>query len=302
MTFSSHDSSGSVLHDLGIEEVEPMVCEDTFDNRARLRGAKLFWEQLSAEDGMPSGLIRAFNPEELKTRRDSVWENRKAIMQDPTNMWSEYVSPDDYPLDYDMPWWLQQRLRGWIDQAVKGVAPEDRRQFPVRCEVIRTDGTRCWNWAPNPKEIKRCKQHRGWVQEKDLRQAQVARLKMLQAAPAMADGLEELAMSASGEAIRLKAMTEILDRAGVRGGVELDITAEVTQVDPSIQVRERLSRLADRLKPAAALEQSGADIIDAEVVSDDGDTGSGSGSGSGGARVASPQEEPQPVVVRDDQE
>jgi hypothetical protein len=77
--------------------------------------------------------------------------------------------------------------------------------------------------------------------------------------------------------VRLKASTEILDRAGVRGGVEFDARLEVTDGrQPAQVVAERLQRLADgATRVAGALASSGVvieedkDISDAEIVEGD---------------------------------
>lgn len=248
------DPYHSPLHDLGIEEIEPMTCEDNYENRRRLRAGKLMWVQLTDPDsGMPTGMVRAFTDEELTARRDSVWEGKKPIMADPANPYSEYLPPQDLPMDGDMPWWVKQHLRTWIQDEMSGKAEDKRRTFPIRCEVIRTDGTRCWSWAGNPKKTKRCKKHMAWEMDVDSANAKLAKLKFLQAAPAMADGLEELAMDRhESGAVRLKAMTEILDRAGVRGGSEIELTGKVEVQDAGTEVQERLARLADRMEEAAA--------------------------------------------------
>lgn len=254
----------STLETLGIDEVEPWICEDSFENRAILRTAKYMWSQVIDEDGQPTGLIRSYSPEALVARRDSVWDSRKPIMENPSDIYSEFVGADDYPADFPMPWWLKQRIRAWATQAEQGVPPGDRRAFPTRCGTVRTDGTRCWNWASAPKKSPQCKQHRPWTVEIEAQNAAIARIKLAQAAPAAADGLEELALGATSEPVRLKAITEILDRVGVRGGTEIEHHVEIEITNPAEKVRERLRVLAER--SAAALEES---IPDAEVVSDD---------------------------------
>lgn len=87
--------------------------------------------------------------------------------------------------------------------------------------------------------------------------------------------------SAASEPVRLKASTEILDRAGVRGGIEFDARLEVTDGRPPAQVvAERLQRLADgAVKVAGALASSGVtveatdssdiEIKDAEIVGEE---------------------------------
>lgn len=259
----------SDLNSLGIDEVEPSICEDTHDNRRRLRGGGFMWDALTDEIGNPTGLIKTWHGSSLVARRDSVWERRKPIMQNPDDRYSEYRHPDEYPLDFDMPQWLASRLRWWSDDDKAGKPESERRPFPERCETVRTDGTRCWNWAPEPRKVKRCKQHVPWTADLELHKAQIARHRLLQAAPMAADTLEDLALNASGEAVRLKASTEILDRVGVRGGIEIDARVEVEQVDPSKAIREKLQRLADNpaiaamMSPPAAVE---AEVVEAEVV------------------------------------
>jgi hypothetical protein len=69
--------------------------------------------------------------------------------------------------------------------------------------------------------------------------------------------------SAESEQVRLKASTEILDRAGLRAGMDLNIDVEVSEGrSPAQIVQERLARLASGM----ARTQEQEDIIDAEVV------------------------------------
>jgi hypothetical protein len=91
----------------------------------------------------------------------------------------------------------------------------------------------------------------------------------MQAAPYAVDKLEELMEYAESEPVQLKAATEILDRAGVRGGIEIDSNVNI-DVRPAAEViNERLERLAKgAIQAAAMLSQSGVDIVDAEVVED----------------------------------
>lgn len=264
MTSGAVELGESGLNSLGIDEVEPWICEDTFENRRILRNAKLMWSQVLDEEGLPTGLTRAYSPEALIARRDSTWDSRKPIMVNPSDRYSDFVGADDYPADFPSPWWLKQRIRAWEQQGIEGTPPADRRAFPTRCGTIRTDGTRCWNWAPAPKKSPLCKQHRPWTVEIEAKNAAIARVKLAQAAPAAADGLEELALNATSEPVRLKAITEILDRVGVRGGIEIDQKIEIEISDPAAKIRDRLRMLAER--SVVALEES---IPDAEVVPDD---------------------------------
>jgi hypothetical protein len=61
-----------------------------------------------------------------------------------------------------------------------------------------------------------------------------------------------------------------LDRAGVRGGVEIDTNVNV-DVRPAAQIiAERLERLSSgALSEALRLAQNGVDVVDAEIVVDE---------------------------------
>jgi hypothetical protein len=78
--------------------------------------------------------------------------------------------------------------------------------------------------------------------------------------------------SAVSEPVRLKASTEILDRAGVRGGIELDGNINVTDGRPAAEIiSERLQRLASgAVNAAAVLSAAGIaietnDVVDADI-------------------------------------
>jgi hypothetical protein len=79
--------------------------------------------------------------------------------------------------------------------------------------------------------------------------------------------------TAESEPVRLKASTEILDRAGVRAGMDLNIDVEVTDArSPGQIVQERLMRLAEgaqrtqRLLDIVEAARAEEDVQDAEVV------------------------------------
>jgi hypothetical protein len=87
---------------------------------------------------------------------------------------------------------------------------------------------------------------------------------------------------AESEPVKLKAATEILDRAGIRGGVELDTNVNIDVRPAASIIAERLNRLAINAADAAArLHEAGIEItsnevqaadpkiVDAEVVTDE---------------------------------
>jgi hypothetical protein len=107
-----------------------------------------------------------------------------------------------------------------------------------------------------------------------------ARRKLMQSAPYAVDILEELMENADVEQVRLKASTEILDRAGVRGGMDIGLDVELTDArSPAQIVAERLARLAEG---ANALQERLArqnppeeEPIEAEVVEEKEETDDG---------------------------
>jgi hypothetical protein len=120
-----------------------------------------------------------------------------------------------------------------------------------------------------PKDDGLCRIHLRSTKHKTSDDIERARNKLMQAAPYAVDKLEELMEYAESEPVQLKAATEILDRAGVRGGIEIDSNVNI-DVRPAAEViNERLERLAKgAIQAAAMLSQNGAEIVDAEVVED----------------------------------
>jgi hypothetical protein len=138
--------------------------------------------------------------------------------------------------------------------------------------MIKLDGIRCMLWASGrPKDDGLCRIHLRTIR-KPGEDVERARRKIIQAAPYAVDVLEDLMENAESEPVRLKASTEILDRAGIRGGQDLNVEVEVTMARPAAQViAERLARLADGATSMSArlraLEESDeADIVEAELV------------------------------------
>jgi hypothetical protein len=163
-----------------------------------------------------------------------------------------------------------------------GLAPGSRKKpaaLPTRCRAVKDDGIRCMLWSSGRlKDDGYCRVHLGSIQRKPGEDIERARAKLTQAAPYAVDVLEDLMENAASEPVRLKASAEILDRAGVRGGIEFDATINVHDGrPPAVIVAERLQRLASGAADVAAkLHAAGieietkdeSDIVDADVVSD----------------------------------
>lgn len=276
------------LSDLGIDEAERGICQDTFENRAILRRNKMGWDPVYATNGVPTGLIQARSPEMEKSRRILSLAEKKPILVDPDRTNSDYLTGYDLlaesATDYLVPPWVIGATRAWIKEHEEGGLPAGSRRkpavLPTRCRAIKDDGIRCMLWASGrPADDGYCRVHLGSIQRRPGEDIERARAKLTQAAPYAVDVLEDLMENATSEPIRLKASTEILDRAGVRGGVEFDANINVHDSrSPAQIVAERLSRLAgSATELAAQLSDAGislpsnddSDIQDAEVVEEE---------------------------------
>lgn len=97
-----------------------------------------------------------------------------------------------------------------------------------------------------------------------------AKLRLLDMGDEALNVLEALQQPGTAEAIRLKAATEVLDRAGIRGGFELSVDVEVS-ASPADEIRKRLAGLkegADQVAKMRAEQEVDADIVDGIVVED----------------------------------
>ena len=263
------------LSELGIEEVDKGVCEDTFENRRIIRRTNLVWEYVYSSTGAPTGLLKVRSAESTKERRLQSLTEKRPILSNPTDHNSDYLTGLDLiaedQSDYLAPPWVLGATRKYLKEQEAGGPATDKRKpvpLPHRCTVIKFDGIRCQLWGSGRLDDSRmCRIHLRTIKSKTSDDVQKARDKLMQAAPYAVDKLEELLIYAESEVVQLKAATEILDRSGVRSG--LDVTVEATlDVRPAMDIiAERLQRLADGA--AAAKSMAELDVIDAEVVEED---------------------------------
>jgi hypothetical protein len=271
------------LSELGIVEQERGVCEDTYENRATLRRAKLNWQPVFDSSGRPTGLIAARTKEAMIERRIQSLAEKRPLLVDPNDKNSDYLTGLDLLLEDKAiiiaPPWVIGATRAWQAEQESGGPPTARRApkgLPTRCRVIKSDGIRCMLWASGrPKDDGLCRIHLK-SQRKPGEDIERARRKLMQAAPYAVDVLEELMETAESEPVRLKATTEILDRAGIRGGQDISLDVEVNDSRSASQVvAERLARLADGARSIAARVQQleaetdisdDGEIVDAEVI------------------------------------
>lgn len=281
------DEPASILQDLsqlGIEEVDRGICEDTFEHRAILRRARLQWEPVYSPSGSITGLIKVRTAESTRERRLLSLAEKRPILTVPTDNNSDYLTGLDLiaeeASDYLVPPWVVNATRLYLKEQETGVLNPKRQPLaqPHRCRHIKTDGIRCMLWGSGrPKDDGLCRVHLRSVKHKTSDDIERAREKLMQAAPFAVDKLEELMEFAESEPVKLKAATEILDRAGVRGGVEIDTTVNL-DVRPAAQIiAERLERLTLGAATAARLlTDDGVDVVDAEVVVEEQQAATGS--------------------------
>lgn len=270
----------------GIEEFDRGVCADTAENRQTLRANKLSWVIIFDTLGHSTDMIEVRNAEMLENRGLAALDARKAILEDPRDKNSEYLTGYDLLYaDTDntlVPAWIISATRTYMEVEKKRLEFPDKKikaqltAPPSRCKMIKSDGIRCMLWSAGREHDRGlCRIHVGSLLNTSAGAVEKARKRLSQQAPYAADILVELAESATSEPVRLKAASEILDRAGVRGGVEIDMNATL-EVKPAGEVlRDRMEKLrmsAETVHELTATPQGNAqesDIVDAEVVEDD---------------------------------
>ena len=270
---------------IGLEEVDKGVCEDTFENRAILRRAKLNWDPVYSTNGIPTGLIRARSQQSTIERRILSLSEKKPIMVDPDNRNSDYLTGLDLvaeeKTDYLVPPWVIGATRLWIKEQEEGGPRSEKRKplaLPHRCRQFKDVTIRCMLWSSGrPNDDGLCRIHLRTSKHKTSDDIERARTKLQQAAPYAVDMLEDLMENAESEPVKLKAATEILDRAGVRGGIEIDSTVNIDVRPAASIISERLNRLASgaieaagKLAAAGVRVETEEDMIEAEVVEDGG--------------------------------
>ncbi len=268
------------LETLGIVEIEKGVCEDTFENRSILRRAHMNWDPVYDANGVPTGHIAARTQQQTKERRLLSLEEKRPLLTETKNNNSDYVHGLDLLVDDELckivPPWVVGATKVWQAEQMNGGVPAGSKKQPAalphRCRQIKSDGIRCMLWSSGrPKDDGLCRVHLRTVRKPGA-DVERARIKLAQGAPAAVDVLEELMETAESEPVRLKAASEILDRAGIKGGFDFDVNVEITDARPASQVlAERLEKLAAGAAAVQELLNPSEDIVDGEVVEDNSD-------------------------------
>lgn len=172
---------------------------------------------------------------------------------------SRWTDPEDQ--DYIHGRWLEARGGPTVGTPV----------LASRCQKVKKDGKRCKRWSVAG--MRYCTTHIGYrnlpnIQEYRDKVITQARLELLRIAPRAVNRMEKLVDDPTApHSVQLKAATEILDRVGVRGGVELDVAVSTEEMNPSDILRQRINLLAKRsaLPPGESTE----DIVNAELVEEE---------------------------------
>jgi hypothetical protein len=240
---------------MGIEEVDRGICNDNYENRAILRAHKMEWNNVFDENGQPTGLLQVISTEMQMSRRVATLEDRKLILVDERDINSDYLTEEalliEEASDTLVPLWVIAQTKTW-NRVREARAKGDNRMPalsgpPSRCTYIKSDSVRCLMWENGRQtDSNLCRVHLGAKNNNQTGSVAKARQRAYQAAPAAIAMLEHLMESAESEPVKLKAAESILDRAGVRGGIEIDAKVEITERPAQEQIRERLLRLAPK--------------------------------------------------------
>lgn len=163
------------------------------------------------------------------------------------------------------------------DSPFYGVSPSwkptmDEPLPRFRCNGLTVVGERCTKMGMpgDTLETAKCFQHGGNRPENKYYREQTlsaARDQLLEYVPhALNKAYTIMQDDEAPHAVQLKAATEILDRAGVRGGVEIDIAVTET-IAPSMILQERLKAIR-QIEPESELEDLGEVLNDEETAGD----------------------------------
>jgi hypothetical protein len=144
----------------------------------------------------------------------------------------------------------------------------------VRCTgTVRNgprQGERCPKWSIRGATV--CLQHGGHlpsVKEHAQAVVEAARMRMIGLTDDAIDAIEDLVTNPGTQAaVRLKAATEILDRAGIKGAPDLAITVEHT-VSAADVISEKLKGMAIRLQPKEIEPEDLGEVEEAEVLDEE---------------------------------
>lgn len=139
--------------------------------------------------------------------------------------------------------------------------PRAGRELPaLRCTHERDDGSRCKNFGVRGTGFNgtpsMCMYHGGSlpaVKKKAEATLLVARMRLVANTEMALDTLFELTKAGVADNIRLKASTEILDRAGIKGGVDINVEVQ-HNMSMADEITKKLETMRQRQLAAEAEE------------------------------------------------
>lgn len=259
----------------GIDEVDRGVCEDSYENRSILRVHRLSWQPIYDANGEITGNIEVLSPEMSARRSERNIEDRRVLLTDDRDLNSDFITEEalliEEQSDILVPLWVIAATRTWI--RIRETRKENPKAMPLiggpptRCRAIKSDGVRCLKWCTGRvTDDGLCTVHLGSKNNNLTGAVARARQRAYQAAPTAVAILENMMESAESEQVKLKAATEILDRAGIRGGIEIEAKVEVSERPADDIIRERLARLVPQ---AVTLQpQEEVQILEVEAAAE----------------------------------
>jgi hypothetical protein len=279
-------SAASARPDLsifGIDEFERGVCEDIAINRNILRKSKMEWQVIFDDEGRPTNRIEVMSAEMREHRAQTAADDRKMILENMKNPNSDYLSGAALILEPDVenivPSWVLSATRDWLETERRREDAGDPTirpallHAPGRCVARKNDGGRCMHWNSGKDTSDMCRQHRGVQLQKPMAGAIVERVrsKLLETGLAAADQLENLMNNAESEPVRLKATTEIMDRIGVRGGMEIDQNVNIDMKPAAEIIADRMEKLKLNIMQHEANVRANQLELEGEIVEDETD-------------------------------
>jgi hypothetical protein len=261
------------LADWGIEEVEPGICENTYENRRLIRDQKATYIPVYRTNGDETNLIQVISTEMLVARAQLTKED---LLVDHRNINSDYKTGIELILTPGIenicPLWVVAATKQW--RVIEKKREENPRanprvaSAPTRCRATRMDGNRCMMWCGGRvDEDGLCKVHIRSHHSDENYAANIqtrSRNRLLSASIAATETLEEL-LHATSEPVRAQAAKEILDRSGIRAGMEIEVKGEIEHKPAKSILEERLALLAVAAQKEA---QDAADRMSDEIVLD----------------------------------
>jgi len=284
------DAPVSLLPDLGawgIEEVDKGTCLDTSENRRIIRENSGRFQPVYNSLGEDTGYIQVIS----ESMRAAVLAagNKTFLLTDTRNIDSDYITgmrllTDPSSTDA-VPAWVLSATKNWREVAEKRKTVPGWRPTligpPQRCSAIKVDGHRCLMWTNGTANYGDfCRLHVAQRSGEDPNRPHSlaqARRRLESEAMNAVDKLADLMQNADSDSVMLGAARDILDRAGIRQGIDVNTTVTVTRSAGDI-VAERLDRLREgalqkqkiiEMQASAGEPDEDEVVIDAVVVEDD---------------------------------